>query len=132
MLPPNVGGRAYSTYSLRDPVASSTGVPNRVRESTPPEIRSSPVTVGPAFSRSTAIANHEPARTWPCIRARAFIFRPSAADADATGTSSMAASTAMAASRPAMRPGARRLGRVKRAPGQEGRGTGRSIDVPAA
>ena len=82
MLPPNVGGSAYSTYCLRDPVASSTGVPNRVRESTPPVIRSSPVTVGPAFSRSTAIANHEPARTWPWIRARAFILRPSAADAD--------------------------------------------------
>ena len=49
MLPPKVGGSAYSRYCLRDPVASSTGVPKRVRDSAPPAIRSSPVTVGPAF-----------------------------------------------------------------------------------
>ena len=47
MLPPKVGGWAYSRYCLRDPVASSTGVPNRVRESTPPLIRSSPGHGGP-------------------------------------------------------------------------------------
>jgi hypothetical protein len=41
-------------------VASSTGVPNRVRELRPPAMRSSPVTVGPAFSRSTAMANQDP------------------------------------------------------------------------
>ena len=132
MLPPNVGGRAYSTYSLREPVASSTGVPNRVRESTPPEIRSSPVTVGPAFSRSTAIANHEPARTWPWSSARAFIVRPSAADADATGTSEHGGEHRDGGEQD------RRCG-----PGRGGsdgssglldrrRGTGRSIDVPAA
>ena len=45
-------------------------------ESEPPAIRSSPVTVGPAFSRSTAMANHEPARTWPWRSARAVIVRP--------------------------------------------------------
>ena len=63
MLPPNVGGWAYRRYCFRDPVANSTGVPNRVRESTPPLIRSSPVTVGPAFSTSTATANQDPVRT---------------------------------------------------------------------
>ncbi len=58
---------------MREPVASSTGVPNRVLESAPPPTRSSPVTAGPAFSRSTAIANHEPWRTWPWRSARAVI-----------------------------------------------------------
>ena len=86
MLPPNEGGSAYSRYCLRDPVASSTGVENRVRESAPPVIRSSPVTVGPAFARSTAIANQEPARTWPWSSARAFIVRPSSAAATGPAT----------------------------------------------
>ena len=36
---------------------------------------------GPAFSRSTAIANHDPARTWPWRSARAVIAGPSAAAA---------------------------------------------------
>ena len=54
------GGSAYRRYCLREPVASSTGVENRVRESAPPVIRSSPLTVGPAFARSTATANQEP------------------------------------------------------------------------
>ena len=62
-LAPNPGGWAYRRYVLRDPVASSTGTPNRLLESEPPATRSSPLTVGPAFSRSTAMANHEPWRT---------------------------------------------------------------------
>ena len=97
MLPPNVGGRAYRRYCLREPVASSTGVPNRVRESMPPAIRSSPVTGGPPFERSTATANQEPERTWPWSRAWASIVRPSAA---AAGTGSAPSSRNAAASTP--------------------------------
>ena len=92
--------------------------PNRVRESVPPEIRSSPVTVGPSFWRLTAIPNHEPARTWPCRRTCASIFSPSAAKRGGRpGPAAHTATSDAAASRRAMRPGAGRLGRVKRAPG---------------